>query len=208
MKKLPIETTLEKIKSYYLEGEAKVTLSAKENQIRCRIHSAYLYMLDSTIASSELVVKKLINTFKISESQAYLDIRSASNIFGDIKKCQKEMLRHIVTEWSIELYKTGKENKDYNLMSKALDKMIRANHLDVDDPDLPDPNKIQPPIQLLSLNFNFIKSSYFHKIDKRAQDEIMGVVNKIQAIIDDSQFKDYLDLFTEPQLPSHEIIDP
>ena len=201
MKQLLVESTIEKIRTYYAEGEEKVMLSPKEDRIRKRIHSAYLFMMDSRVATEKNVVKKLVNTFKIGETQAYLDIRNAQVIFGSIKKAEKEMLRHIVTQWAMQLYQTGEKEKDRDLMSKALDKMIRANSLDNEDVDLPDPSKIQPPVQLLSINFNFIDSPWFSKIDPEVQKGLLELREKFNAMVANSPLRDYVDMFNKPNKP-------
>ena len=83
-------------------------------------------------------------------------------------------------------------------MEKALERITKANNLDKEDQDLPDPSKVQPPVQLLQLSFNFVKSEFFHLIDQKAQDEIMKVVAQVEAIIEKSTIKDYLDIYAVP----------
>jgi len=196
------ETTIEKIRAYYTEGEEVVRLSDKEEKIRKRIYSAYLFLMDMQVATEKSVVQKLVNTFHISTTQAYLDVRNAQLVFGDLKKANKELLRHVVTQFALDLLKKAALKGDYGIVSKSLDKIIRANHLNIDDPDLPDPSKIQPPVQLLSINFNFIDTPWFQKIDPTAQQVLIELRDQFIAKVEKSPASDYLNLFaTKPALP-------
>lgn len=192
MKKLAVESTFEKIRHYYLDED--VLLSDKEEETRKRWSAAFASLLQDH-ESDKAVVTMLMKQFGICEVQAYRDIAAAKQVFGDVRKSSKEALRYMVTEWSKELFRLSREKKDFKGMEKALERITKANNLDKEDQDLPDPSKIQPPVQLLSINFNFINSKFFQYIDDKAKDEIMKLENQVRALIDRSPVKDYLDLY-------------
>jgi hypothetical protein len=199
---LSSSTTLEKIKAYYRQDE--VILSPKEEDIRKRWSAAFTMMLND-ISTDREVADYLMATFPISQAQAYRDISNARLLFGDVHKANKEATRYMVYQWAIEMFKMAKQESDFKGMDRALLRITRVYNLDVEDIDIPDPSKIQPPIQMLSLTFNFIKSAYFKLADEKAQKEILALVNKMQAMIDKSPVKEYLDLYQTEDIPHKDI---
>ena len=120
----------------------------------------------------------LMKQYGICESQAYRDIRNSRRLFGDVRTYTKEAMRYHVTQWAIELLKLAKIKKDLRGMEKALERITKAYNLDKEDLDLPDPARFQPPIQLLTINYNFINSPSFKMIDAKAQEKLSGIASK------------------------------
>ena len=100
-------------------------------------------------------------------------------------------LRDMVTQWAIEAYRKASVKNDFKAIGMLLDKIIRANNLDKEDLELPDPSKIQPPVQLLSINYNFLNTEYFKLIDPKAQQALLEMNEKVMALIDASPIADY-----------------
>ena len=188
--KLENDTAIDRIRMHYISG---YELSAHDEEVKRRWHAAFTFGLEHKGSDKE-VASMLIKTFNISESQAYRDIYNAINLFGDVRKSTKEGLRYMVTQWAIEVFKMAVVKKDFKGMEKALTCITKTNNLDKEDQDLPDPSKIQPPVQMLSLSINFVNSPYFKLIDDKAQKEILAVVERIQLVIDQSPVKNYLDM--------------
>ena len=84
--------------------------------------------------------------------------------------------------------------KDFDAMSNAMGKLIKANNLDRQDPNLPDLTKIQPPIQVLSLSLDFVNSPYFKMLAPKIQEEVLKLKTKIQAMLDRSQITDVMNM--------------
>ena len=196
--KLPEDTTFERIKQHYLTGY-KITELDEEQ--RKRWEAAHAIIMDKETDREAAII--LSKRYDISLRQAYVDISNAKNLFGDVRKANKEALRYMTTEWAINLLKKAELNEDYDSCAKLLEKIIKANNLDKEDQDLPDPSKIQPPVQLLSINFNFINSPWFKKIDPKAQEGLLGLRNQFMAMIENSPMRDYLNMFQDQpyQLP-------
>jgi hypothetical protein len=76
-------------------------------------------------------------------------------------------------------------------MDKFLERITKANNLDKEDMELPDPSKIQPPVQLLSINYTFLNSEFFKLIDPKAQQALLALNEKVMALIDASPIADY-----------------
>lgn len=188
--KLENNTLMERIKQHYLTG---YEISAFDDSIRVRWEAAFASIMekDTDFESATMLAKR----FGISIRQAYIDISNAKSLFGDIRKSSKEALRYMVTDWAVALLKKAEKAEDYYAAAKALEKIIKANNLDKEDQDLPDPSKIQPPVQLLSINFNFINSPWFKKIDPKAQEGLMELHDKFMKMIENSPMREYLNMF-------------
>jgi len=200
---LATDTLFDRIRQHYISGKE---LSLEDDSIRQRWAAAFAFLLDEKGSDRECVFR-LMRQFDICESQAYVDIRQARLLFGDVRRSEKEALRYMVTQWAIELYRMAQLRKDFKGMEKALERITKANNLDKEDQDLPDPSKVQPPVQLLQLSFNFIRSEYFHLIDEKAREEILRVVAQVEELISRSTVKEYLDIYQPVEPVAAQISD-
>lgn len=195
---LPEDTTFQRIRQHLLNG---YEISATDEKQLTRWRAVQALMLEKKTDREVALLHS--KNFNITVQHAYIDIRNSKNLLGDVHKSDKESLRYMVTQWAIDLLKKADDKGDYDACAKALEKIIKANNLDKEDQDLPDPSKIQPPVQLLSINFNFINSEWFKKIDPKAQEGLMQMYNQFMAMIENSPLREYLDMFqdTSHQLP-------
>lgn len=200
--KLPENTLFERIKQHYLTG---YKIQGEDEKIRLRWEAAFAIILDKTTDSEAARIHS--RQAKISIRQAYIDIANAKNLFGDVRNSKKEAMRYLVTQWAVELFKKAEKAEDYYAAAKALEKIIKANNLDKEDQDLPDPSKIQPPVQLLSINFNFINTPWFKKIDPKAQEGLMDLHARFMKMIEDSPLKEYLNLLQSPTQIAEDVGD-
>jgi hypothetical protein len=182
--------TLEKIRQYFIDDNIK--LSQKEDEIRIRLESAFTLLCK--YHSNEQAKDRLISQFNYTPRQAYRDIRSALELFGDVIKTKKEASRYILYELAMKNYQLAASKSDIDQMNRAVANLIKITGVDREDIDLPDPSKIQPPMQMLSITIQFINSPFFKQIDKKAQEQVLELQNKIQGLIDKSPIKDYLDM--------------
>lgn len=189
--KLKEDTLRERIR-YHLIQDRK--LSQEDTKILIRWQAAHSLLLSKKEPDAN-VVKILMKTYGISNFTAYQDIRNAKFLFGDAGKSTAEAMRYMVTQWAIEMYSMAYIVKDFNAMSGALGKIIKANNLDKEDPDLPDPSKIQPPVQLLSVDFSFINSPYFEKIDEEAKKAVFRLYHAFMERLKESPLVEYSELF-------------
>ena len=189
--KVPDETTEQRIILYYADD---YKLSAEDLRVKERIDTAHSLRLkehntDTTVCSM------LMKRFGISQRTAYRDIATSKRIFGQIHKADKDELRHLVTEWSIELFKMAIKSKNLKAMEKAVERITKANNLDKEEMDLPDASKIQPPVQLLSVNFNFINSPMFKKVDQAMQEALLKLYDEFMLQVKLTPLADYTDLW-------------
>jgi hypothetical protein len=183
--------TFERISQYYRSDN--VTLSPQDEAIRIRWSACFMQLNDEMNTDRDVVLF-LIKQFGISEGQAYKDIRNARRLFGDVRSYTKEAMRYHVTQWAIELLRLSKMKKDLRGMEKALERITKAYNLDKEDQDLPDPERFQPPVQLLTINYNFINSPSFKMIDSKAQEKLLELHRRIEAMAEELYVKDYLNM--------------
>ncbi|MEI7982348.1 MAG: hypothetical protein WCI71_11895 [Bacteroidota bacterium] len=204
MKSLVSETTLERIKLYYLSDNTQ--LSEHDEQVRQRWEAAYSMLINQNGIERE-VVKMLMKLHNLSEMQAYRDVYNCTRCFGPVRGMDRQALRHMVTQWAIESYRKALVKNDFKAMDKALERIIKANNLDKEDMELPDPSKIQPPVQLLSINYNFLNTEYFKLIDPKAQEALLKLNEKVIALIMASPIADYKDLLLADDTTSEDVTD-
>ena len=204
MKSLTSDTILERIKVYYLSGNIK--LSEHDEKVRCRWAAAYS-MLNNQRGVSREVVTMLMKTHDISEAQAYRDVYNCTRCFGPVRGMDRQAIRNMVTEWAIEDYRKASVMNDFRAKDKALDKIIKANYLDKEDTDQPDPSKIQPPVQLLSINYSFLTSEYFKLIDPKAQEALLKLNEKVMALIDASPIAEYKNILLADDTTYEDVTD-
>lgn len=204
MKSLACETTLERVRMHYLSDN--VQLTSHEEMVRQRWESAYSMLINQRGIERE-AVKMQMKLHNISEVQAYRDVHDCLRCFGPVRGRDKQALRHMITEWAIEVMRKAEVRNDFKTVDRMLERIIKANNLDKEEMDLPDPDKIQPPVQLLSINYNFLNSDYFKLIDPKAQQALMALNEKVMALIDASPISDYKNILLADEARFEDLTD-
>lgn len=197
------DTTFDRISEYYHSD--KMNLDPEDEAIRIRWSACFMHLNDEMNTDRDVALF-MVKQFGISEGQAYKDIRNCRRLFGDVRTYTKEAMRYHVTQWAIELLKMAKLKKDLRGMEKALERITKAYNLDKEDLSLPDPSKFQPPVQLLTINYNFINSPSFQMIDLKAQEKLLELHRRIEAMADELHVKDYLNMLLSENPPA-EMVD-
>ena len=192
MNKLSADTTFDEIQEYYLTED--IVLSQKKEDIRERWETIHALQLE--YESDRNIISIMQNRFGISEGQAYRDMRNSEKLFGNLRVSNKEILRHLVTESAKQMYKVAKETADLKHIDKALTLIIKANNLDKEDIDLPDPAKVQPPIQVIQLSMDFLNSRFASVIDEGAKKKINEVLAKVEKLLAENYIENFLDVDT------------
>jgi hypothetical protein len=172
--------------------------------LRKRWTAAFTLMLDRGLNSDRQVCKQLMTIFNISEPCAYNDIAASKRLYGDAGRAAREAERYLASENAKETYDKAwtmfLATKKYHWFVAATLQQkihIKVNGLDKDDPDLPDPSKINPPIQVLQINIDFIKSQFAQFIDPKAKEKINAVLEQIDDLLIKSRISDYLNTTIE-----------
>ena len=204
------ESRLEKLRAHYLDERdvfgKPVELTEQDRDAMHIMETAFTYMLDfKEFGTKDRVSKHLMKLFNIESRQAYYYIAGAERLFGDVRRSSKEALRYIITETAKDILKLAIETKDLKAATNAMREITKANNLDKEDMDIPDPKDIQPPIQLLQINLDFITSRYANVVDDTAKVKINQLIEEIQKLINGSKIDNYLDVTYEdiPKIEAH-----
>lgn len=192
-----IDSSFDKIRDFILDRSS--SLPDHLDQARIRWTAAFTLMLDTGLKTDLQVAKVLVATFNINERTAYNDIAASRRLFGDARRAAKDAERYLASENAKELF--GKAwnmfmaTKKYEWFVAAVSQQklhMKINGLDKDDPDLPDPSKINPPTQVLQINIDFIEGQFAQYIDPKAKEKINAVLKQIRDLVESSMIEDYL----------------
>lgn len=186
--KQPEDTTFDKILGWFLDDTGKSTLSKKNEDLRLRWECAYDFQCNykTPLQSAPLLMAK----FGISRAQAYRDIRNSTNLFGDINNTRKEGSRNILYEYAMKALQQASRDGNTTEMNRAVSNMIKIKGLDREDPNIPDFSRLEPTIQVIQLNPEFLEK-YGHLIDAK-------VLSKMKTVIDKNVFDEYKDIIDVP----------
>ena len=189
--KMPDETVEQRIILYYADD---YVLTKEDLLIKERIDTAHT-LRHKEYSTDSFVVSTLVKRYGITSRQAYRDVAMSKRIYGHVSKEDKDELRHLINEWSFKLFEMSIKSKNLKGMEKAIERITKANNLDKEDIDLPDASKIQPPVQLLSVNFNFINSPMFKKVDQAMQVALLKLYDEFMEQVKLTPLADYTDLW-------------
>jgi hypothetical protein len=128
-------------------------------------------------------LQKRFKDEKISRATAYRYIADAKYVYGTINRESKDYWRGVLIDLILETRRLSKAEKDYKTMASCEANLFKALGLDKDDPDLPDFQKMQPPVQLYQINNTFIE-----KYGNILPDDVLKAAKKlkIKAVSDES----------------------
>lgn len=107
---------------------------AEQGQLK-RYRTAFTASLENpTLADTELR-DLLMNTFGISQTQAYIDIQNVRILLGNVRNAGKEWIRYLVNETLKEAIETARTAGPKRLkeLIMAADKLGKYNRLDKED---------------------------------------------------------------------------
>lgn len=151
-------TTDDKIRKYYLKGEASVSLSPVQDEIRIKVYKAWNLMIN--YHSKEQAMSVLVNNEDdpCSRAQAYRYVNSALAIFGDILKNHKEAKRYLIEEDLMRLQQRAIKDKDGALELKVIAQRIKIGGFDKDTLQNFDPEKLKAQTYILKVHPSVLKS--------------------------------------------------
>lgn len=124
------DTTFDKIQAFYVNPD-KYELSETNEKIRKRWIMVVTLMLKAYPKFK--IANMLERDFGMSQAQAYIDIKNAENIFGDIYKTSKDVEKLMWKEWVLDFKKRARKNGDLKAESKALDLYAKYGDFEQDD---------------------------------------------------------------------------
>lgn len=180
MNKLPFkiqkgDTSLEKIMAHHIDP-IRFPLSPKLEAIRKRW--AEVLTLSFNYYSPQQIVNKLMEDHDISLAQAYLDVKNAQCLYGNVMESDKKGKQAILYEYAHKYYQRSIQAKDLKAQAKALELMAKFGGLD--EVDLSDFN----PEKLENVEIKFAIPKQVYQYLKLSNDQ--GV--------DDSNFSKPIDI--------------
>ena len=120
-----------------------------------RIRACYGLLLSAK--STFFILGSLMRTFNLSQSQSYRDLRLTEKLFGEVRKSNKAIKRQIAENMAKETYRMAKADGDFRGMNSATKNFIDATGCNIDDPELPDFEKIQPSVNVIMVDESLIR---------------------------------------------------
>ena len=167
MNKLPFkiqkgDTTLEKIMAHHIDP-VRFPLSPKLEEIRKRW--AEVLTLSFNYYSPQQIVNKLMEDHGVSLAQAYLDVKNAQILYGNVMESDKKGKQAILYEYAHKYYQRAIQAKDLKAQAKALELMSKFGGLD--EVDLADFN----PEKLENVEIKFAIPKELYKYLKMGEHE-------------------------------------
>lgn len=141
------ETTLDKIRKYYLKGEDSVRLSDKQQEIRIRILKAWNLLIN--YHSTEQAMSRLMTDLACSRAQAYRYVSDSKVVFGNPVANHKEAKRYILEEDLKRLQQRAIKDKDGRLELAVIKQLIKLGNFDKDTDPKFDPEKLKAQVYIL-----------------------------------------------------------
>lgn len=145
MSKLPFkikkgDTTLEKIMAHHIDP-TRFPLSPKLETIRKRWSE--VLTLSFNYYSPQQIVNKLMEDYGVGLAQAYLDVKNAQTLYGNVMESDRKGKQAILYEYAHKYYQRSIQAKDLKAQAKALELMAKFGGLD--EVDLADfnPEKLE-----------------------------------------------------------------
>lgn len=127
------EHPLERFRTVLFENVSEKTLTANEYQQLKRYRDAFTQSLDNPLIRDTELRDYLINTYKVSESQAYRDLANIRILLGNVRNAGKEWIRYLVIEGLKDAAARAREGGKLKEEIMALDKLAKYNRLDKED---------------------------------------------------------------------------
>jgi hypothetical protein len=123
------DSTFDKIQAFYIDPE-KYPLSTTLEKIRQRW--IVVMTLQLKVYPKWKIANMLEKDFGLSQAQAYIDIRNAENIFGNVIKTDNEAFKTMWVEWTKDYLKRSRQSGDKKSEGKALDLLAKYGGLSED----------------------------------------------------------------------------
>lgn len=117
-----------------------IPLTTQEHIFRLR--DLYNFWLQHPRIKDQEIVLKLQQDYKLGKSQAYSDLSILKLLLGEFQKTSKDYHRYRFIEMINEAYEVARVNKDAKAMTAAADKYGKYTHLDKEDEQVFDYDKI------------------------------------------------------------------
>ena len=124
------DSSMDKIRAFYIDP-VKYPLSETLETVRQRLTEAW--NLKMNYWSNQKIIKKWEVDYGLSQAQAYIDIRDAQQLFGEVNKMDRQTKLNILYQYSYQMLIRARQNADPKAEGKALDLLGKYSGLSEDD---------------------------------------------------------------------------
>lgn len=124
------DSSMDKIRAYYIDP-IKHELSPTLEDVRIRLTEAW--SLKMNYWSNQKIAKKWAVDYGLSQAQAYIDIRNAQQLFGEVHKMDRQTKQSMLFQYSFQMLQKARELGDLKAEAKALDLMGKYSGLSEED---------------------------------------------------------------------------
>ena len=138
------ESTLDKIRKYYLKGEEQARLTPKQEVTRVRVYKAWNLMIN--YHSREQAVNAMMTEFKCSRPQAYRYVGYALSVFGNPDENFTAAKKYLIEEDLMRLQQRAIKAGNLALELKVIAQRIKIAGFDKDKDPKFDPEKLKAQV--------------------------------------------------------------
>jgi predicted transcriptional regulator len=133
------DSTFDKIQAFYVNPDAYPLSDSCEN-----IRQRWVLVINLILRgfAKYKIANMLEKDYALSQAQAYLDIKNATSLFGDINTTSKEVEKAIWREWCRDLIQRAKRRNDLKAEAKALDMYAKYGDFAAEELSF-DPEKLE-----------------------------------------------------------------
>lgn len=140
------DTAFDKIYAYYINPD-KYPLSVKHTELKQRWLAAFT--LRQNFKSRQQASFILCEKFGIKRAQAFIDLRNAEKLFGNVMKSDRQGSLAILSEYSHKFYQMAMHKRDLLAVGKAIELMAKFAEIDKETNIHFNPDKLENnPIKL------------------------------------------------------------
>jgi hypothetical protein len=132
---------LDRFRAFYFEG-IQLKPSEKEELNKFRMAITFYH----NFPSKQATVNYMMTHYGISESHAYLVLRSSIKLFGDVLHTDKKGERVASYEFYMQLAEEARKEKDIETAMKCRERADKVIGLFDPDHNLPDPKDLMPAV--------------------------------------------------------------
>lgn len=142
------ELTLhDKLHLHIFEGKtiAECYLSKDDMEVKARIETVFAKLLEEPITPEKELRNLVMTQFSVSIATAFRDVALTKSLFGNFKKASREYYRYRVIAMLEHAAEQAKDDKDWDTVVKAADKIGKYTRLDQPETEEVPWEELMPP---------------------------------------------------------------
>jgi hypothetical protein len=134
------DTSFDKIWAHY-KDPSKYKLTEKQTQLKERWLAAFT--LRQNFHSRQQAANIMMEKYDVSRAQAFIDLRNAERLFGNVMKADRQGSLAILREYAHKMYLMAVKAKDLKAIGKSLELLGKYSEIDKDNSLTFNPEKLE-----------------------------------------------------------------